>query len=104
MSRSVADSAAQPDPAIDMGARERILAAARMLFQESGYEGTSVTRIARAAGMTPAAMYWHFPSKQDLLAEMLKDMYEQSYAEVSQAVRADGAAVERLGDYVRAYI
>lgn len=91
-------------PAADPGARERILSAAFVLFQESGYEGTSVNRIARSAGMTPAAIYWHFPSKQDLLAEMLKSMYERSYAELRASVRDDGKATERLGDYIRAYI
>lgn len=103
MNPSVA-SASRSRTTADKGARERILSAAVALFQEHGYEGTSVTRIARNAGMTPAAMYWHFPSKQDLLAEVLKDMYERAYAELDASVRAEGTAVERLGDYVRAYM
>jgi AcrR family transcriptional regulator len=98
------DSSIPADPGTDLGARERILSAAFALFQESGYEGTSVNRIARAARMTPAAIYWHFPSKQALLAEMLKGMYERSFAELQAAVRPEGKATERLGDYVRAYI
>jgi AcrR family transcriptional regulator len=94
-----------PESAIDpLGARERILAAAITLFQESGYGSTSMTRIARAAKMTPAAIYWHFPSKQELLAEMLKSMYRRSYADLQGSVRDEGPARERLGDYVRAYI
>src|SRR5690349_24348846 len=97
-------TAVTPDPAADRGARERILSAAFVLFQESGYEGTSVNRIARAAGMTPAAIYWHFPSKHDVLAAMLTQLYERSYAQLKKAVRTAGTATERLGDYVRAYI
>jgi len=92
------------DPASDAGVRERILAAAFALFQESGYGSTSMTRIARAARITPAAIYWHFPSKQELLAEMLKGMYRRSYADLSGSVRAEGSATERLGDYIRAYV
>lgn len=88
----------------DPGVRERILSSAYKLFQESGYEGTSVTRIAKASHVTPAAMYWHFPSKQALLAETLKRMYERSYADLEEAVRSAGTASDRLGDYVRAYI
>lgn len=98
------DSALPADAAVDLGARERILSAAFVLFQESGYEGTSVNRIAKTARMTPAAIYWHFPSKQDLLAEVLKGMYERSFAKLDAAVRGDGTATERLGDYVHAYI
>lgn len=98
------DDPASTDATGDPGARERILAAASALFQESGYEGTSVNRIARAARMTPAAIYWHFPSKQDVLAAVLTRMYERSYAELKAAVRPEGSAIDRLGDYIRAYI
>ncbi|KAA1427810.1 TetR/AcrR family transcriptional regulator [Nocardioides antri] len=105
MTASADDSTAPAGSGADpSGARERILSAAFVLFQESGYEGTSVNRIARAAGMTPAAIYWHFPSKQDVLAAMLTQMYERSYAELKGSVRPDAPAVERLGDYVRAYV
>jgi AcrR family transcriptional regulator len=96
--RSTSAAADQP------GARQRILSAAFVLFQESGYEGTSVTKIARTAGMTPAAIYWHFESKQVLLAEMLKSMYEESYADLKASVRPDALATDRLRDYVRAYV
>ncbi len=104
MSASVDHPTPAPAPAADASARARILTAAFELFQQSGYEGTSMTRIARAAKMTPAAIYWHFPSKQTLLAEMLKQMYENSFAELEASVRPEGTATERLGDYVRAYI
>ncbi|QYJ03516.1 TetR/AcrR family transcriptional regulator [Nocardioides panacisoli] len=104
MSAPVDGSTLPKDDAADVSARERILSAAFTLFQESGYEGTAMTRIARDAGMTPAAIYWHFPSKQDLLAGMLKRMYERSYAELRASVRSDGTATQRLSDYVRAYI
>lgn len=85
------------------GARERILVAATRLFQESGYEGTAVTRIAKAADMTPANMYWHFPSKQDLLAEVLGTLYRRS-AELLVASIPNGNPAERLAAYVRTYV
>ncbi|MEU1517538.1 TetR/AcrR family transcriptional regulator [Streptomyces sp. NPDC005811] len=104
MSRSRVERDRASDNAVDgHGARERILAAATRLFQESGYEGTSVSRIAKAADMTPANMYWHFPSKQEVLAEVLSSMYRRSYEELASAVPA-GGAVERLSAYVRAYV
>lgn len=83
--------------------RERILTAATRLFQESGYEGTSVTRIAKAADMVPANLYWHFPSKQDLLAEVLKGLYRRSAEELVAAI-PEGSPVERLSAYVRTYV
>lgn len=56
--------------------RERILVAARALFAEQGYRGTSVGDIEKAAGLAPrrGALYKHFPSKEALLrAVMAKD-------------------------------
>src|SRR6476619_7343798 len=49
--------------------RERIVAEARRLFAEQGYQGTSVGEIEAAAGLSPrsGALYKHFPSKQALL-------------------------------------
>lgn len=86
-----------------MGARGRILGAAIRFFQQYGYEGTSVSRIAAAADMTPANIYWHFPSKIDLLAEALRTLYNDSYAALAEATDG-GTAEERLAKYARAYV
>ena len=51
--------------------RERILAVALELFGSRGYEGTSIRDIADRMGMTKAAVYYHFPAKERLLAELL---------------------------------
>ena len=96
---------AQAVPALaGTDARGRLLAAAAQLFTEFGYEGTAVTRIAKAAGMTPANMYWHFPSKQDLLAEMLTQMYAWSHEYLMTQLPPDGDATTRLAAYVRALV
>lgn len=86
-----------------VGARERILNAAIRYFQQYGYEGTSVSKIATAAGMTPGNLYWHFPSKLDLLAEALQTLYQDAFEIIAKAV-GDGTAEERLTSYVRAYV
>jgi AcrR family transcriptional regulator len=53
--------------------RERILSAARRLFAESGYNGTSVGEIEAAAGLSPrsGALYKHFPSKRAVLVAVM---------------------------------
>jgi AcrR family transcriptional regulator len=53
--------------------RERILLAARRLFAQQGYKGTSVGEIEAAAGLAPrsGALYKHFPSKQAVLAAVI---------------------------------
>ncbi|MFD3947191.1 ScbR family autoregulator-binding transcription factor [Streptomyces sp. NPDC058579] len=51
--------------------RNLIIKAAAELFDEEGYEGASVTRIVKRAGVTLGALYFHFPSKQDLAHEVM---------------------------------
>jgi AcrR family transcriptional regulator len=53
--------------------RERILSAARRLFAEQGYTGTSVGEIEAAAGLSPrsGALYKHFPSKSAVMAAVM---------------------------------
>ena len=47
--------------------RERILDAALDLFLAQGYDGTSLRQIAEQLGVTKAALYYHFESKEDIL-------------------------------------
>ncbi len=51
--------------------RDRILAVALELFSVRGYEGTSIRDIAEQMEMTKAAVFYHFPAKEDLLAAIL---------------------------------
>lgn len=52
----------QPD------ARERLVAAALDLFNERGYDQTTVAEIAERAGLTKSTFFRHFPDKRDVLA------------------------------------
>jgi AcrR family transcriptional regulator len=52
----------QPD------ARERLVAAALDLFNEHGYDQTTVAQIAERAGLTKSTFFRHFPDKRDVLA------------------------------------
>lgn len=51
--------------------RDHILRSAYTLFYREGFERTGVDAIAEAAGVTKRTLYNHFPSKDDLIAEML---------------------------------
>lgn len=52
----------------------RILPTALTLFGEHGYHGTSMQRIADALGVTRAAFYYHYASKQDLLRALAEPL------------------------------
>jgi AcrR family transcriptional regulator len=53
-----------------------ILRAAVMVMGEDGYEGASTRDMAARAGVSVAALYYHFPTKLDILREFLDDAYE----------------------------
>ncbi len=53
--------------------RERLLAAARELFAERGFEDTSTQQIAKAAGVSEGILFHHFGSKRGLLARIEED-------------------------------
>ena len=57
--------------------RERILHAALALFAQRGYAGTSMSDIAGALGLSKAALYRHFESKQAILDAIVARMEEQ---------------------------
>lgn len=57
--------------------RAKVLAAARRLFSEQGYEGATIRDIAAAAGMSTGAVFANFSDKSDLFREiMLADMVD----------------------------
>lgn len=53
--------------------RKQILDASLRLFSERGFARTTVRGIARAAGITDAAIYYHFQSKRDLLEALVEE-------------------------------
>lgn len=67
--------------------RDAIEQAARKLFAESGFHGTTLADITSAAGKSPAAFYRYFDDKEDLLAALaesfLHDVVEPSGLNVS---------------------
>jgi AcrR family transcriptional regulator len=62
-----------PDPA---STRERILDVALDLFSDQGYDGTSLREIAERLGVTKAALYYHFASKEDILMALHMRLHE----------------------------
>jgi AcrR family transcriptional regulator len=73
--------------------RAKVLAAARRLFSEAGYEGATIRDIAAAAGMSTGAVFANFSDKSDLFREiMLADM--AALADAMSDAAARGASVE----------
>ncbi|HSX66753.1 TetR/AcrR family transcriptional regulator [Nocardioides sp.] len=81
--------------------RQRLLDAAVTAFAERGFHGTSTRDIAAAAGMSPAAVYVHYRSKEELLDQIARTGHELTLALVRDAVAAHDAPADQLGAAVR---
>ena len=69
--------------------RAAILEAAVAEFRQSGYELTSMDRIAASAGVSKRTVYNHFPSKEALFAQILQALWERSVEGLDLAYRGD---------------
>ncbi|MFV0462592.1 MAG: TetR/AcrR family transcriptional regulator [Nostocoides sp.] len=79
--------AARPETPKAIATRARLVAAAVDAFADRGYHGTSTRDIATGAGMSPSAMYVHYPTKEDLLYEIASQGHEEVYSRVVAAAR-----------------
>lgn len=75
----------------ELEARSRIIEAAREEVLNRGILGLRVANIARIAGCSITSMYRYFGSRDGVLAEVLLQLYEESFAEIYALV------LERLG-------
>jgi AcrR family transcriptional regulator len=67
-----------------------IMRAAVAVIGEVGYDAASVRDMASRAGVSVAALYYHFPSKSDLLREFLDEAWEVQLARVDRRMRLAG--------------
>ncbi|BBP57752.1 TetR/AcrR family transcriptional regulator [Pseudomonas sp. St316] len=76
--------------------REAILQAAIAEFRSSGFEITSMDRIAATAGVSKRTVYNHFPSKEALFAEILNRLWNSITAEQDTAYSSEKPLREQL--------
>jgi AcrR family transcriptional regulator len=76
--------------------RRQLVEIAIDCFALHGFQGTSIDRIARSAGVTKGALYYHFKDKEDLLLEAVKDRIGEFEVQVRDAVAASDDTHERL--------
>ncbi|WP_212626745.1 TetR/AcrR family transcriptional regulator [Pseudomonas sp. PP3] len=76
--------------------REAIIQAAIAEFRAHGFDITSMDKIAATAGVSKRTVYNHFPSKEELFAEILNQLWARVTAELETPYRADQPLREQL--------
>ena len=89
--------------------RRQILDAASRLMSERGYAGTSISLVCRLSGLPASSIYWHFGSKEGLLAAVVEEgaqrWFEELHAEGAGGPKrfsaATATALEKRPEFLR---
>lgn len=84
--------------------REKIRAAAVQLFAEMGYHAAPLRDIATLAGIQAASIYYHYPSKQALLIEIMDTHMRQLNASLAEIISQPVDIAERLYEAIASHI
>jgi AcrR family transcriptional regulator len=82
--------------------RQRVFAAAAAEFATHGYAGANMDRLARAARLNKAMIYYHFKSKAALYREILRDMFGAVRERVAAVAASDATAENKIRAYIAA--
>lgn len=85
-------------------ARQRLIDAAIASFAAKGFHGTTTRDIASGAGMSPAALYVHHRSKEDLLHRISRSGHDRTLALVREAMASSEEPREQLLAVVRTFV
>ncbi|MEC4018553.1 TetR/AcrR family transcriptional regulator [Streptomyces sp. H27-D2] len=85
-------------------AARRLVTAAVEAFAERGYHATTTRDIAGRAGMSPAALYIHYKTKEELLFQISGVGHRLSLRILRDAANGDGTPAERLAEAVRSFV
>jgi AcrR family transcriptional regulator len=80
--------------------RERILQSARVVFSECGAEA-QIDDVARRAGVGVGTVYRHFPTKEALMVELVRQKFRRMAARAREALAAQGEPFQRLTGMMR---
>ncbi|GAA1226107.1 TetR/AcrR family transcriptional regulator [Prauserella halophila] len=90
-------------PEVQPDAARRLMLAGVESFARRGYHATTTRDIAATAGMSPAALYVHFPSKAALLFTISRSGHEQVLGLAQQAIDEAGDPATAIHDLVERF-
>ncbi|MEU3980102.1 TetR/AcrR family transcriptional regulator [Streptomyces sp. NPDC026672] len=94
----------EPWEQVTPDAARRLLVAAVDAFAERGYHATTTRDIAGRAGMSPAALYIHYKTKEELLHRISRIGHDKALDILRTAARREGTPTERLADAVSSFV
>src|SRR2546426_6544222 len=84
--------------------RQEILRTSARLFQQQGYDGTSMNDVAAALKLSKGGLYHHFQSKDEILFDLMSHAMDITEEKVLKPVKAIADPEERLRTLIRLHI
>jgi hypothetical protein len=81
----------------------RIKEAVIKLMLKEGFDGTSISKIAKAAGVSPATIYIYFESKEEMLSAIYKEYSEEIFGYLLEKISPDLRGEEVIATLMRNY-
>jgi AcrR family transcriptional regulator len=84
--------------------REAMLDQAAELFARAGYRGTSMTDLATASSVSKSLLYHYFPSKEDVLFEVMTSHLDKLVEDVNEVVARETGDADKASDLIHAFM
>lgn len=84
--------------------RREILAKAKVLYAEKGFDGTSMRDIAQAASVNLSLIYYYFKNKEDLLLSILEEGFLRLHETLSKELDKSDDVIESIKNFIKVFI
>lgn len=85
-------------------AERKILAAAKEVFMQKGLEATSMSEIAKEAGISRTLLHYYFRTKEKLFREIFRSVVDGFMPQLGKIVRGNASVREKVEKFVDGYI
>lgn len=76
--------------------RQEVIDVAARIFNEKGYEATSIQEIAEEVGILKGSLYYYIDTKEDLLFSVIKEAYDAALGVIEELEQREGSALELI--------
>jgi len=76
--------------------RQEVIDVAARIFNEKGYEATSIQEIAEEVGILKGSLYYYIDTKEDLLFSVIKQAYDAALGVIEELEQREGSALELI--------
>ena len=78
--------------------QKQIIEIAKELVSEGGVHNLTIRKLTKMAGITEAALYRHFNSRDDVVINLIKEVNEKLIETIKSSINSDGNSIDNLSN------